>query len=423
MKKLIPILALGVLANSLALKASAEEVTVFCSSSGVELQLCKDGTNAWAKQTGNTVNVVTLPASWDDVLPLYQQLLVSKSKDIDVLILDTIWPGALKSHLLDMREHVSSDTLNQHFKAAVDGTTVNGKVLSVPWYMDTGMLFYRKDLLKKYGHQPPATYQELTKIASDVQKKERAAGNADFWGYAWQGRSYEGLTCNAIEWFGSTDGGTIIDGDGNVTVNTPANREILSTAASWINTISPPGTLNYDEESSRGVFQNGNALFHRNWSYVWSLANSEDSVIKDKVGVMALPKGAANGINAGCYGTALLGVSKYSRSPETAVSLVEYLTGMKEQKRRAIEASYSPTLPALYKDSDVLNANPFLADMQTSFANVVARPSQVTGDQYSRVSNAIWTKVHKALAGDISAEKALDEMEAELKRLKRRGKW
>lgn len=91
MKKLIPILALGVLANSLALKASAEEVTVFCSSSGVELQLCKDGTNAWAKQTGNTVNVVTLPASWDDVLPLYQQLLVSKSKDIDVLILDTIW--------------------------------------------------------------------------------------------------------------------------------------------------------------------------------------------------------------------------------------------------------------------------------------------------------------------------------------------
>ncbi|GLQ75688.1 ABC transporter substrate-binding protein [Vibrio penaeicida] len=423
MNKFLPLLALSILAGSYTLNAQAEEVTVFCSSSGVELQLCKDGTNAWAKETGNKVTVVTLPASWDDVLPLYQQLLTAKSKDIDVLILDTIWPGALKSHLLDMNEYAKPESISQHFKAAVEGTTVNGKVLSIPWYMDTGMLFYRKDLLEKYGYNPPQTYQELTKIAQDVQAKERKSGNPDFWGYAWQGRSYEGLTCNAIEWFGSTDGGTIIDENGDITVNTSANREILKTASSWINTISPPGTLNYDEESSRGVFQNGNALFHRNWSYVWSLANSEDSVIKDKVGVVALPKGTPDGIHAGCYGTALLGVSKYSRSPETAVSLVNYLTGMSEQKRRAIEASYSPTLPALYNDSDVLKANPFLSDMQTSFANVVARPSQVTGDQYSRVSNTIWKQVHKALSGEVSADKALEQMESELKRLKKRGKW
>lgn len=402
---------------------SAAEVTVFCSSSGVELQLCREGTRAWAEKTGNVVNVVTLPASWDDVLSLYQQLLASKSQDIDVLILDTIWPGALKNHLLDMKQYVGNDVIEQHFSAAIEGTTVEGKVLSLPWYMDTGMLFYRKDLLDKYGLAVPKTYTELTQTAELVQAGERKKGQKDFWGYVWQGKPYEGLTCNIAEWFGSTEDGNIVSDQGDITVNSPANMAVLQVAASWVDTISPPGVLNYDEESSRGVFQNGNALFMRNWAYAWNLANSEGSVIKDKVGVAALPRATVNGRHAGCYGTALLGVSKYSANPAVAVDLVQYLTGPEEQKRRAIVAGYSPTLPALYNDADILAANPFLVDAEEAFANVVARPSQVTGDQYSRVSYTIWSDVHSVLAGKSSPQDALKTLERSLERIKRRANW
>lgn len=416
-------LATSIVLGTLPAVTVAAEVTVFCSSSGVELQLCREGTSSWAEKTGNTVNVVTLPAGWDDVLPLYQQLLASKSTDVDVLILDTIWPGALKDHLVDMKEYVSNEELGQHFKAAVDGTTVNGKVLSIPWYMDTGLLFYRKDLLEKYEQPIPTTYVELTQSAEMIQAAERKQGNDDFWGYVWQGRPYEGLTCNIAEWFGSTRNGSIVSDKGAITVNSPDNVEVLKVASSWVNNISPPGVLNYDEESSRGVFQNGNALFMRNWAYAWNLANSDSSVIKDKVGVVSLPKATPDGKNAGCYGTALLGVSKYSSNPEIAVDLVQYLTGPEEQKRRAIEGGYSPTLPALYQDKEIIAANPFLSHVEQAFENVVARPSQIAGDQYSRVSYTIWSDVHAALAGNTDPQAALTKLERELERVKRRARW
>lgn len=54
--------------------------------------------------------------------------------------------------------------------------------VAVPWFVDMGLLHYRGDLLARYGHDVPTTWDELEAIAPDVQVKERAAGNDDFWG-------------------------------------------------------------------------------------------------------------------------------------------------------------------------------------------------------------------------------------------------
>jgi len=85
-----------------------------------------------------------------------------------------------------------------------------------------------------------------------------------------------------------------------------------------VNTITPKGVLNYGEEEARGVFQSGNAVFMRNWPYAWNLANSPDSPIKDKVGVIALPKGGTGGRHAATLGGWQLAVSKYSKNPDLA---------------------------------------------------------------------------------------------------------
>ncbi|MEE4378576.1 MAG: ABC transporter substrate-binding protein [Candidatus Competibacteraceae bacterium] len=399
----------------------AATISIACSALGQELELCRTGADTWAKETGHTVNIVSTPNSSTERLALYQQLLAAGAADVDVFLIDVIWPGILSSQLIDLTPYADG-TEQAHFQAIIGNNTVDGRLVAMPWFIDAGLLYYRKDLLDKYGEPVPETWAQLTATAKKIQTAERAAGNDKLWGFVWQGRAYEGLTCNALEWVVSHDGGTIVDAEGKVTINNPQAIAALTQAAGWMKTISPEGVLNYAEEEARGVFQAGNAVFMRNWPYAWALARSPDSAVKGKVGVAALPKGGAAGRYAATLGGGQLAVSKYSNHPAIAADLVLYLTGAAEQKRRAIEGSFNPTRKALYQDPEILAANPFFGDLYDTFVNAVPRPSTVTGAKYNPLSSEFWNAVHSVLSGQLSASTSLARLENRLKRLSRGGR-
>jgi trehalose/maltose transport system substrate-binding protein len=292
----------------------------------------------------------------------------------------------------------------------------------MPWFTDAGVLYYRKDLLEKYGKQPPATWQELTATARAVQRAERARGNRRMWGFVFQGRAYEGLTCNALEWIDSFGGGTIVDAAGEITVANPRAVRALALAGSWVGDIAPRGVLNYDEEAARGVFQTGNAVFMRNWPYAWALAQGDDSPVRGKVGVVPLPSGGPGGKPSGALGGWHLAVSRYSKHPAEAADLVAFLTSPAQQKKRAVEASYNPTIPALYADADVLAANPFFGELLPSLYGATARPSRIAGPHYNRLSSDVWRAAHDVLAGKPAAQRVA-QLERDLDRLKYRARW
>lgn len=400
--------------------AAGVTVSISCGAVGVELELCREGADAWAKKTGNEVNVVSTPNSSTERLALYQQILSAGGTDIDVYQIDVIWPGILASHFIDLTPYMDG-AQDGHFEAIVQNNTVDGELKAMPWFTDAGVLYYRTDLLDKHGRDVPTTWAELTDTASFIQKAERDGGNDRMFGMVFQGRAYEGLTCNALEWIDSYGGGDIVDADGNVTVNNPQAVAALTEAASWINAIAPEGVLNYAEEEARGVFQSGNSVFMRNWPYAWALANSDDSPVKGKVGVAALPSGGEGGKSTGVLGGWQLAVSKYSEKQAEAADLVKYLTSYDEQKRRAIKGSYNPTIKALYQDKEVLAAVPFFGSLYETFLNAVARPSRVTGDKYNRVSNAFWNATHSVLSGQSTPADSLANLEQQLNRIKRRG--
>lgn len=422
--RLAVLVGAALLAGAGARPAAAQTtVSVACGSVGAEFDLCKSGAEAWAKKTGNQVNVVSVPKDSNEQLALFQQLLSQKSGKIDVIRIDVVWPGLLGQHLVDLGQMVPKDVIAQHFPAIIQANTVNGHLVALPAFTDAGLLYYRKDLLEKYGRKPPTTWQELTETAKVVQDGERKAGNANLWGFVFQGRAYEGLTCNALEWIDSFGGGTVVDGQGKVTVNNPKAVEALRTAASWIRTISPEGVLNYAEEEARGAFQSGNAVFMRNWPYAWALSQAADSPVKGKVGVMALPKGGASGKNTGTLGGWQWAVNKYSKNTKAAVDLAMYLASPAEQKRAALEVSFNPTIPALYKDKDILAKNPFIGELLGTFTSAVARPSRATGSKYNQVSSEFWNATHEVLTGNAKPEDALQRLERTLNRLGRNGKW
>jgi len=405
---------------SAAGSAQAAELTISCGAVGAELTLCQEGVRAWEEKTGHSVDVVSTPNSSTERLSLYQQILSANSSDIDVMQIDVVWPGLLANHLLDLREVLGEDAAAGHFDTIVTNNTIDDRLVAMPWFTDAGVLYYREDLLEKHGHEVPTTWQELTEIARDIQNAEREAGNDRMQGFVFQGRAYEGLTVNALEWVASFGGGTVVDNEGEVTINNERAAQALDLAASWIGDISPEGVLNYTEEEARGVFQGGNAVFMRNWPYAWSLAQSDDSDVRDKVGVVQLPAGGEEGQSAAGLGGWNLAVSRYSEHPEIAADLVAYLTGEEEQKRRAIQASYNPTIDSLYQDQEVLDAVPFFGTLYDTFTNAVARPSAPTGDAYGRVSNAFFSTSHDVLSGTKDGAQAVADLEGELLRLKRR---
>lgn len=401
--------------------ALAETISISCGAVGAELELCQSGVDAWTEKTGHTVNIVSTPNSTTERLALYQQLLAAGANDIDVFQIDVIWPGILASHFIDLKPAVG-DSVNDHFEALITNNTVDDRLVAMPWYTDAGVLYYRKDLLEKYGEEPPTTWQQLTETAQKIQDAERAEGNDKMWGFVWQGKAYEGLTCDALEWVASHNGGTVVDQDGKITIDNPNAAAALDQAASWVTTITPEGVLNYAEEEARGVFQSGNAVFMRNWPYAWSLAQGPDSTIKDKVGVVALPKGGEDGRHAATLGGWQLAVSKYSAHPEVAADLVAYLTSAEEQKRRAIQGSYNPTIASLYEDPEVLSANPFFGELYETFVNAVPRPSTPTGAKYNQVSNAFWNATHTVLSGKQSGADAVATLAKDLDRMSRGGR-
>lgn len=423
MKRWQSVVGSVVLAMGAGGAAQAASLKVSCSGLGQELELCKSAVAAWAGKTGNQVEVVSTPNDGSERLALYQQVLSAGSDKIDVFQIDVVWPGLLASHLIDLKPYAKGAEA-AHFPGMVANNTVKGKLVAMPWFTNAGLLFYRKDLLEKHQQKVPTTWDELAASAAAVQKAERTAGNDKMWGYVWQGRAYEGLTCDAIEWVASHGGGTVVDASGKVTVNNAAAAKALETAAGWVGSISPKAVLNYGEEEARGVFQAGNAVYMRNWPYAWSLGQGADSPVKGKIGVTVLPKGTgADARPAAALGGEQLAVSRYSKNPALAADLVMYMTSAAVQKERALKGSYNPTIGALYKDPEIVQANPFMGELYGTFSSAVARPATVTASRYNQVSNEFWNAAHDVLSGRAKAPDALKRLEATLNRVGRGGKW
>src|SRR6202045_4155773 len=374
----------------------------------------------WAQKTGNKVENISRPNDASATLQLFQQYWAAKSGDVDIFMVDVIWQGIAAPHAVDLKKYYKEDEIKAFFPRIIQNNTVGGKLVSIPWFTDAGLLYYRTDLLEKYGYkEAPKTWEELTEMATKIQDGERKAGKPDFQGFVFQGKASESVTCNAIEWVYSYGGGVIIEPDKKVTINNPNAIKALQTAKSWVGTISPAGVVTYGEEEARNVWQAGNAAFMRNWPYAYALGQDPKSPIAGKFDVTVLPKGGDNGKNAACLGGWNLMVSAYSKVQDAAADLVKYLDSSDSQKKRAIELSLLPTLPALYTDPDVLAKNAWFKNMLDVFKSAIARPSTVTGADYNQISTAFFQNVNKVLSGGESGKDAVLQIEKVGKRLVR----
>jgi trehalose/maltose transport system substrate-binding protein len=404
-------------AVAIVVPASAAELTLALGSVGKDVEEMRGQLAEFEKASGHTVKVVTMPSSTTDQFGQYRLWLSAGNADIDVYRTDVIWAPQLASNFVDLTEAMK-DAVPEHNPAVVGSQTVDGKLVAMPLYADAAALYYRKDLLEKYGKQVPATWTELTATAKEIQDGERQAGNAQLNGFVFQGAPYEGLTCDALEWVASSGGGTVVDEKGDITVNNEKAAAALDLARSWIGTIAPEGVLSYKEDEARGVWQTGNAVFMRNWPYAYPLSGGEDSAVKGKFDAAPLPAGEG-GASAACLGGWNLAVSRYSEHQDASIELVKFLTSKESQKSRALGTGRLPTIPALYDDPEIKEKAPLVAKWRDVFEKATPRPSAATKGKYNEVSQQFWTAANQTMTGNGTGAENLDRLEKSLRRLKR----
>ncbi|MEM7737834.1 MAG: ABC transporter substrate-binding protein [Deinococcota bacterium] len=368
-----------------------------------------------------TVEVIAGPESATDRLGLYLQFFEAQSDEVDIFEIDVIWPGDLAEHLVDLSQFEGvSEAAADFFPAIVENNTVDGALVGMPYFTDAGLLYYREDLLEKYGFDgAPATWSELEDMAATIQEGERSDGNADFWGFVWQGNAYEGLTCDALEWISSFNGGTVISADGVITINNENAVAAVETAAGWVGTISPPGITGFQEEDARNLFQAGNSAFMRNWPYAYSLGQADDSAIQGLIGITTLPSADMEGAApAATLGGWQVGASAYTEFPQVAADVILHITSYDNQLLNATTNSKLPTRPAVYEDETLLASDvSWFNDLLPVFINAVARPSTISAPQYGETSRLFFTAVHNVLTGEEDAETALSLLELDLEAL------
>ncbi|MFD7653324.1 extracellular solute-binding protein [Actinosynnema sp. NPDC059797] len=250
----------------------------------------------------------------------------------DVMNLDTVWTPAFaeSGHLVPLpADEFGADRM---LPQAVDQLRVRhdeGRLWAVPWRVDAGFLFYRRDVLEAEGEDPPRTWAELRRLAVEVAPKHHLAG------YVGQFADYEGLVVNAVEaiW---ANGGDPLHPD---RPEAKAGVEFLARGfeQGWI----PPEATDYREEESRKVFQAGKALFMRNWPYARPLLEEPGSAVAGRWDVVALPgPSALGGWN--------LAVSRCSTHQRTAREFIRFLAREQTQRELFRDAGWAPSLAGPY---------------------------------------------------------------------------
>ena len=364
----------------------------------------------FTKDTGIKIDVVPHPAASTDAYAQLARNFASHSSHIDVAMFDVVWPGAFAKYLINLKPKLGK-LAKLHAQSIVKNGTIGGRLVVMPWFSDYGILYYRKDLLKKYGYKhPPRTWSALGHMARKIQNGERKT-KPNFYGFVWQGNAYEGLTCDALEWIASSGGGHYID-KGKVTINNRKAAAILNTIRHWVGTIAPRGVTTYQETESLNAFDAGDAAFLRNWPYAYSV--SQTSAIKGKFGVTVLPHKGKNH-SVATIGGWELGVSKYSKHKGAATEWIRYLSSPGSEKFTAIYASNPPTIPSVARNKAVRRVNPWLKPKIAKVARV-GRPSRFLKAKYQEGSTIIFQGINRIENGQ-DAKSVLPGMAAQLKRL------
>jgi ABC-type glycerol-3-phosphate transport system substrate-binding protein len=338
----------------------------------------------------------------DKLLSLYENTL--NRGDIDVVSIDVVWPAlfASKGWTVTLNDKWPARERAPYLSGPIQSCTYNDKIVAAPLSTDLGLIYYRTDIIKT----PPDTWNGLVNLLQKNTSRAR-------YGYVWQGVQNEGLMCNFIEVLHGYGGHVLAPNDPKkVVINSLAAVQALTEMASWVGTISPPSVVEFDELTCGNAFAEGDAIFMRNWPFVYVLQNDPtSSKIAGKFDVHAMLYGVGQTTGHSCIGGWNLAINAFSKHVDASWKFIQYMLGPYAQKQLAIQGSYTPALQSVYNDPEVLQKEPLFTKLFPILQTALPRP---VSPVYPNLSKMIQAHVHQALLKQVSPQDALNALQSDL---------
>ncbi|SHE62261.1 carbohydrate ABC transporter substrate-binding protein, CUT1 family [Ferrithrix thermotolerans DSM 19514] len=322
----------------------------------------------------------------------------------DVFMGDVIWPAQFGAHSLavPLSKYLPSSYFAKFAPGLVSGASYKGQVYGSPLFEDQGFLYYRKDLLAKAHLPVPKTWQQLESESLTLEKDGYVK-----YGFVWEGDSYEGLTCDFMEYLTSAGGKVVNSGYTKAELDSPQAIKAVSFMRSLITSgASPQAVTTFQEPQAMAVFDAGNAAFLRNWDYAW--ANSQtpaNSKVVGDVGVAPLPTFAGQSYpgysNIGGWN---LYINPHSKNIAADLTFIKWMSSTEAQMILGKTYSEIPTVESVRQELASSSSTPPPLKVAAE-TNLVPRPAGTPN--YPQLSNAIYTNVNAALSGSMSVSAAL----------------
>jgi multiple sugar transport system substrate-binding protein len=337
------------------------------------------------------------PLDTETLSDLASSSLLLGDSPFDLLLMDVSWTAryAAAGWLQPLETLLGEDALAGMVPAARLGNAFGGHLWRMPLSGDTALLYWRKDLMPR----PPRDTQELEAMARELQAQGKVR-----WGYVWQGKQYEGLSCVLLEVLHAF-GGRWWDGqEGRTDLTRPEALEAFRWLTNLVRQgITPPGVANFAENDALQLFRTGEVAFLRNWPYAWQLIAQENGPVTGKVGVTPLV-GASGHPGGGTLGTWGLSLLAGSPRPMAAARVIRWLTGPEVQRELVQNQGYAPTWRSLYEDGALQATHPLLEVQFEALRHPLVRPLTPL---YAQISDVLQRQGNALLTSNLSPDVAL----------------
>jgi multiple sugar transport system substrate-binding protein len=353
-----------------------------------------------------------LPRNSDAQREQLVRRLAAGDTSIDLMSLDVPFaPELAQAHFLaPVPEDVASKVSEGVFPGPLETATWNGKLVAVPFWANTQLLWFRKSVAQAAGLDmtKPVTWDQLVKAAQDQKKLVGA-----------QGRRAESLTVwlNALI---ESAGGHIIDKNSTNPDNIKLGLDTAEgkRAAEVMHHVATSGVVGpafstSNEDTNATDFEGPDAGFMVNWPFVYAQAQTKvkagtlDKSVPADYGWALYPRVDANTPSTPPLGGINLGVSKFSHYVNQAYEASVCITSDKNQAEYMVTNGNPASSAAVYDDPAVKKAYPMSDTIRESLNAAAPRPLT---PYYSEVTGGIQREYHPPASVNSSTGAKADDL-------------